>query len=496
MSRAKLTCAAGLLVLLAAPGQAQEWSSNRTLVVEVDPSGARDRASVRAVNASLERVVDELARRTGRIVRGLDGPKRAALVTVELVDRPIEQILEYVLGTCGLRAEFQPGAIEIVEENTEALSVERVRELAMSQYVRATMRFPGHPAVERGRLSQGALEEARGNLAAALEQYQILLDDYPNSPLRLEGHLRAGDALERLGRFAEAAGEYRHAAGTDEQDAQHVPARLGLARCQLALGNPELAEILVDTLDDAIPSDDRADTAERNLVRARTQVAREQFVDALATLDQLDRLGLPDSALAESMELRARAFEGLELMREAGRFWLVRARLTEGPQAAAAFERAATLADEDSDPLGVLFVVAEAQSAGAQAELGALERAARLQLGLPIDLNTEDTDDEERLRTCELWLEEARCSEARPVLLDLHQRRGELPALLRTRAALAWARCLHEQDGLEPALVALRQARASIEELEDRRTIDLFAAELLERSGQFTRAMAAYEGRY
>jgi tetratricopeptide (TPR) repeat protein len=482
----------------AAPSQTapSRWDSTDPLVVEVDPTGPRDRASVRAANASLERVVGELARRTGRVVEGLTGPGRNALVTVELIDRPVEQILEFVLGSAGMRAELRPGLLRVLPDDSETLSPERLRERALALYLRSTMEHPDHPAAERGRLSQGAVEEARGNLSAALEHYQTLIEFYPESPLHAEAHLRSGSALERLGRFAEAANEYRVAASGEESAPQHAPAKLGLARCRIELGNPDLAEIMIDMLDDAIPPSSRAEAAERGLVRAQAQVLREEFVEALATLDQLDRLGQPDSTLARSMELRAMAFEGLDLYREASRFWLVHARQTTGERSVQAFERAAQLAVEDDDPLGVLFVAAEAERAGSPAALGRMARAARLELGLLVDLEADDVTDVERVEVAEGWVAEGKTSAARPVLADLHARRTELLVSLRPRTAVAWARCLYAEDGLENALAALREARPAISDHDQRQPLDLLAAELLEGERQFTRAMAAYEGRY
>jgi hypothetical protein len=301
--------------------------------------------------------------------------------------------------------------------------------------------------------------------------------------------------LERLGRQAEAAQQYRLAsAGVDAP--QHAAARLGLARCQIALGNPDLAEVMVDALDDAVPATDRADAVDRGLVRARAQLLREEYVNSLASIDQLERGGLAARHSVEAMELRALCFEGLDLGREAARFWLVFARESRGAVADAAFERAAQLAAADDDPLGVMFVAAEAARAGSDAALGRLARAARLDLGLAVDLDTADTTDEERVEVCERWLAEGRVVAARPVLQVLHGRRTELPATLRPRAALAYARALHSEAGLEPALLALREGRAAIADPAERRSLDLLAAELLESAEQFQRAVAAYEGRY
>ncbi|MEO0650268.1 MAG: tetratricopeptide repeat protein [Planctomycetota bacterium] len=475
--------------------QTDAWESDAPLIVEIDPSGPRDRGSVRALNASLERVVDEIARRTGRIVEGLSGAERSALVTIELRDRPLDEILTIALGAAGLRHELHPGVLRVLPDDSAELGPERLRERAMVSYLRATTRFSGHPAAERGRLSQGEVEEARGNLYAAYEQYQTLLDNYPSSTLTYEAHLRSGSALERMGRYADAVIEYQIASKADQSLPQHAPARLGLARCQIELGNPDLADVMIDTLDDAAPATSREEAAERGLVRAKAQLLREEEVEALATLDQLDRFGLPDDQLARSMELRAMAFEGLDLYREASRFWLVFAAEADPGRAAIAYERAASLAERDNDPLAVMFVAAEAERAGSEADLGPMARRARLQLGLLVDLDA-DVPAVERIEICERWVSEGRFPAARPTLSELHAGREDLPAPLRPRAALAWARCLYDENGLEAALAALREARATIAVQADRAPLDLLAADLLERERQFQRAMHAYEGRY
>lgn len=476
--------------------EVETWRDGEPLEVWIETVGGRELASVHGRNVSLEHVLKEIARRTGRVVEGLSATRRGVLVSVALEERPVEQVLEYVLGGVGLVAELGPDTLRVREDDADRLSADRLRDRAMALYLRTTADHPGHIATERGRLSQGEVEHARGNLPAALEQYQVLLDSFPSSAFRAEAHLRSGAVLEELQRWAEAAQQYRLAATGAEDAPEYVPSRLGLARCQIELGNPDLALLMIESLDDARPPIDRQDQARRGLVRARAQLQREMWIDCLATLDQLDRVGLPEEAAAGAMRLRALAFEGLDLIREAGRAWLVHARMTEGVARDTAFERAAVIAMDDGDELGVLFVAAEAERAGSDAPLGPLARTARMALGLEVDLTTDDATDVERVEIAETYLELGDWLAAKPILADLHTRRTQVHPTLRQRAALAWGRCLYLDAGLEAALSVLREARPVIEDEIERLALDLMAAELLEGERQFARAVEAYEGRY
>lgn len=469
---------------------------NETLVVWVETVGGREVASVRGRNVSLDHILRELARRTGRIVEGLSANQRGVLVSINLEDRPLEQVLEYVLGGVELAAVLSPDILRVVEDDSDQLSVDRLRDRSMALYLRATREHAGHPAAERGRLSQGELEEARGNLAGANEQYQSLIENYTSSAFRADAHLRSGLVLEKQGRWSEASQQFRQASSGSENEPEYVPARLGLARCQIELGNPDQARWMLEALNDAVPPTDGQDQAERGLVQARAELLRDYPVECLATLDQLDRAGLPEDRAAEAMRLRALAFEGMNLIDEAGRAWLVHARLAEGVERDTSFERAALIAMEEGDHLGVLFVVAQAEEAGSNAALAPVGRAARIALGLNVDLSGDDANDEERIATCEQWLEAGDYLSAKPVLATLHQRRTELHPTLRQRAALAWGRCLYRDAGLEAALSALREARPNIQDETERDALDLLAASLLEGERQWARADKAYEGLY
>ncbi|QDU70019.1 tetratricopeptide repeat protein [Engelhardtia mirabilis] len=471
-------------------------SDGEPLYVWLEQVGAETQVTVRGRNVSLETVLKEIARRDQRIVEGLSATRRGVLVSIELEERPIEEVLEYVLGGAGLVAELSPGLLIVREDDSSQLTVERLRERAMALYLRATTRYPGHASTERGRLSQGEIEEDRGNPTAALEQYQTLLETFSGSPYRPEAYLRSGLVLEELERWAEAAQQFRQASGDTEFTPEYIPARIGLARCQMEMGNPDMALLMIESLDDAVPPRSRQDQAERGLVRARCQLQREMFVECLGIVDQLERAGLSDADSAEAMRLRAQAFEGLHYYPEAGRAWLVHARMTDGAIRDVSFERAAAIAMDDGDHIGVLFVAAECEKAGSGALLGPMARSARRALGLPIDLGVDDATDSERIKICEEWLEEGELTFAKPVLADLHARRATVHPSLRQRAALAWGRCLYLEAGVEAALSVLRDARPNIEEPAERLALDLMAAEMLEAERQFARAVEAYEGRY
>jgi len=464
------------------------------LVVDVVADNEGARCSILGSNVPVDRVVREIAERTGRELSGFEGVARAALVTVELKDRPIGEVLEVVLGSVGLRHELREGHLRVLRDDTSDREPATLRDQATAAYLLALQRFPSHPLGAAARLSQARMEIHRGNGTSALDHLRALVESYRTAPLVHDARIAAAGVLESLGRFAEAAAELRLVIGAAGAEHWHPKARLDLARNTLALGNPELAEAMLTTLERAHPTIDRGVIAAREFVRAEAYLELKRWIDALHAVERCAVRGLPVDAETQAMSIRARAFEGLDMVQEASRAWLIVASDERAPRRALAFERAASLALEAEEELSVLFVAQAAVSAGVDAEVDPAVFEARRRLGLPEDgllmpVSMALTYAAE-LAATERW------QELTPVLKRLHNER----ALLELAAFVELGRLRAEQTfalaGIAAALDVLRDTRWELERPEDRLALDRVAAALLERVRDYNGAVLAYEGVY
>lgn len=487
-----------LIALASFAGRAHaqsEWQQIHPTRVEVAGRGAEARATVVAVNVSVETLVDRIAERTDRRVEGFGPSGNPALVTVELIDRPLMQVLEVVLGSVGLSFELQPGVLRILDAEAESHDVRLLEARSLAHYLRATTTFPNHPLAAKARLDQGELEERRGNLEAAFDHYQSMLEGFPYSDLVSDAHLMSGAVLEKLGRYAEAHTEYLSVTRLPNTDPRRNQARLALARCQLELSNPSFAVLMVRRLEEEEPTSDIEIHSERLTLLAKALELAEMPMEALEVLDQLERLGGPLVHAIEAMEIRARALEALDLLQAASRAWLVVARERSGADAHAAYRRAADLTERVGDPLSVLFIAKEAAIASPPLDLSGYLRRARLDLGLDVDLSGE-VPAEERWKIVQHWMQEERFDRADPELQRLFEQRGALDPALARDVVVRFAERTYVRSGLESALGALREGRRDATDPAIRAAYDLRAGKLLESERAYVRAAAAYHGDY
>jgi tetratricopeptide (TPR) repeat protein len=479
--------AAGVLSL-AAP---QEGNLLEPQEIRVVPREGRDWFTVRAQNASALSVLREVTRLSGHELNGLDLLDRPALLTVDLSDRPIEHVLEYALGSLGLRYELDRRSITVLEG--EPRSSEEHLDLATASWIRVANRFPDHPAAADARFAQAQLAELRGLDGAARSLYLTLVEDYPNAALTGEAYMRAGRISARLGQWSDASRIYRTLADLDVASEYHAAARLEWARTMVAQGDPRSAMYMLSALDANYPTFDRTELTARRLVKARALNSRELYMEALEELDLAD----PDFdslGALEALQIRAVALEGIGLPGEAARAWLLYADEATGRERVFAFGQAARLSLEAEDELAVLFVVRQAEEAGVEVGLEGFERTARARLGFVVDTETKTIVD--RLDQAEEWLDAEDFERAAEPLESLFLARGALDDATAARVCVAWARCLDGTTGLGPAIQALTSVRADFEDLEHRRLIDTGAARLFEAHNRFDDAIEAYQGRY
>ena len=487
--------AALLLPLLAASGSPQDLSEP-DLVVAVERSDGVSWCTIRAENAPVQRVVRAVADQLGYEVEGFDEVHRAALVIADLRDRPLSQALEYVLGSVGLAADVRQGVIAVRPEAAGEVDPESLLDRAMVAYLRAGGRFPTHPLGAGARLSQGSIEELRGNLPAALGQYEFVLENYPASTLRPRATWLAARALERLGQTADANRLYQELANLEVEHDFEVEAWMGMVRTTVDLGDPGRALSVLNALDGHVPPRDEADRRERLFQRARAEVGDGRAMEALRTIEDLERAGMSAEQRTACFALGAVALEAVGQEEMAGRSWLLYARASEGEESEKALENAARLAlVRDAEAL-VLLICEEADARGFAARLEPYRLEARRRLGLLTVLDARRAAPLERLELAEAWVRRGRVEDAAEVLESLFEERGGLDQEALVRVYAVRARVLEKVRGPEAALELLRSFRRGLEDPAGRSRLDVLAGELLERQGRFEEAIEAYGGRY
>lgn len=471
-------------------------------VVKLERRDGIELWTVRARDASVRALLERVAELSQRGLEATSAIERAPLVTIALELRPLDQVLEFALGSAGLLVEVSETSIHVRADRGADETPDQRAGLAAAAWERAAGRHPRHPIAASARLAQGELLELRGRSDAARQRYLELVESAPSAPATSEAYLRAGRIAAARGDWREASEHFRALANLPGADEYRAVARVELARSTLRLGDAKSALHILDMLDASHPCWERTELSARALVRIDALLAERRFQEALLELETR----APDFdplAAGEVPGLRARALEGAGLSDEAARAWLLVAREELGPAHTAtsrvgAFQAAARLAEESGDPLGVLYACRAAQNAGFGACVAEPERRARLALGV-VDPPADTTPRAElRLAQAERWLERHELERASSELEVLYQEREhlELPALGRARLALAWTRCLAASEGIESAARSARLEREHLETNEGRVHLDRGLARLFEEHALFERAADAYQGDY
>lgn len=444
----------------------------------------------------LRRVLDELCSALAIDLEGFDGTKRAALVTADLRQQPLDRALEFVLGSVGLRGRLRTGALVVSEDGFDSATRAELLRFAAASYLQAHAAHPDHALAPHARVQQGRIEEERGNWNAALEHYQVVAEDYATSPVMAEALYRSGLIHERLSQWGTASLVFRQLINLDVSHSYAGRGRGELARCLVRLGDYATALGALDLLDDRYPADTARERLERRLLRAETMLGRGEHVECLRILERLESSGLASEERLAAQALRARAFEGLEMPSEAARAWILHARGTTGSDHANAIERAIQLALAEDDELGVLFAVSQARTSELRRELAPYEARARAQLGLVAALSPDELSIKEKLDLADEESTSGDPERVMQLLEPLFAGRGALAGDLRVRLVGLWASALHALSGAEEALAFLREERAATADPAELRRLDVLAAGLLEGDGRFDDAVRAYEGSY
>jgi hypothetical protein len=495
------------------------------LVVEVlrDEDGT-EYATVVGTNVSIRSVLERVAKSTERLLWGFGEDERgltAPLVTVELRDRPLTEVVEYMLGTAGLVGEIDANVIN-VRTDTTSENRDALLSRALAGYSRASYRFPNHELAASARLAQGAIEELRGLDQAALSHYQLLIDAHSTSSLVLEAHMRSGALLQGQGQWARAIEEYRRVteltpSDLDETTSGEAPrgdllvgtdgatiedyfraAHLEIARCNLELGHADWAIQMLNVLERKHPAATRQGIVDRRILRARCYLEDGKYIESLKVLDELERGFVTRDDMVTMLGLRAHCFDNLDLRPEAARAWVIHAHQVDEPERSASFERAAEHFLVLEDYLGVLFLAENARTLGSSANVRTAERIARSALGLAVAMDEDNSTIPERFEAARVATEREDWTLATQLLSPLFRELEIVPLELRDDVALEWSRTLYATSGINAAIAALRTARKLFERTqpEDTTRLDARAGQLFEQESRFDLALDAYDGKY
>lgn len=482
------------LLLAAAPAPAQVQLE--PAVVKLERREGRELWTVRASQSSPYALLERVAELSGRRLEATSALERAPLIDVSLQERPLEQVLEFALGSAGLRCRVERDVLLVRSDVGAQDTAEQVAGFAAEAWSRASTRFPRHPIAATARLAQGELLELSGRADSARASYLELLSSTPSSPAAGEAFLRAGRLAASRGDWSEASEHFRSLANLPGAGEYQAVARIELARATLALGDAAGALHILEALEREHPCWDPSETAARALVRIEALLAQDRAPEALIELD-LAGERFAALGLAALPELRARALAAAGASDEAARALLDLARSQSGPERIATYREAARLAEQSGDPLGVLYVAREARAAGFGPAVAEAETRARRTLGL--ERPPQDAPDAmQRLVQAERWLDRRELEAASEAFATLHAELEhlELAPVMRARVVLGRVRCVRLERGLDEAVALARSERERMESDEGRQRLDLGMAALFAELGQHERAADAYTGEY
>ncbi len=449
--------------------------------------------TVRVRDYSATKLLDRIAELTARSIEGRGYLEQAPLLTVHLDRRPLDQILEFSLGSVELRSEIRRDAITISPVNAD-LESDDLTALAVAAWIRATTRFPDSDHAPVARLAQGELAELRGLGQTARNYYIEVTEDYPDSEVVDDAYMRAGRLSARMGLPNEAVKYFTVLA--DINGSEYRPAaRLELARALIELGDWEYSLHIIKRLEQAFPAIDPVERTARALVRASAQNKSGSPVQALRELDGMDE-GFDPLGAWEALAIRAKALEAMNMPGEAAHAWLSYSRDASTDERELALEQAARLSLAAGNEMATLFICKEAARLGIAGGFPTYQRKARQALGFAIAGDARGAGTVDRIEHGEALIAEGELTIAYGLFEDLFAGRRGLNETQAARVTRGWATCIASTDGFEEAVSVLSNERARYQTLEAKMQLDMIAARLLENAGLLGRAVDAYQGSY
>lgn len=490
------------LVICALLSLAQAPEDGVRVRLEHTSGGILCSVSARNVSAreALAAVAHELGRELTVTASGGDVASSEPL-TIELLDRPLEDVLDFISGSAGLRVERGQAHLALGAELAADAPREQLLQRASNAWQRAMKSFPADEQVAAALMTLASIELERGDADKAREYWGALVDNRPESELVPTAIYNYGRSLEQVGQWRSAVEWFTSLANHLAADELREAAWLELSRCQAHLGDARQVHYLMDTLDAEFPVSTADGQADRLLIRARAWNTQKLPVDALRCLDLAERTGASILDGREFTALRARALE-LYGMPEAGALaWLGFSLDAAGHDLAIALEEAARLALVSGEEATAILIEAMATERGVPtSDTTTIAAQARQGLGLKLREAPHSGSPAARLNYAEQHLADKQWELARGAIASLIPDLGTFDEETRTRLAIVWANCLATEKhpasptALNSAVDFLRETVRSLSDLEHRRSIYLAAAQLLEAAGDTAGALNAYGG--
>ena len=450
--------------------------------------------SISAPRTPLNGIVEQLARGIQVQIEGLELISPTALVTVELRDRPVEQALEWMLGSAGLRANWRTGVVQIREVIPASPTPDELRDCALATYSGALRSFPDVEAGAAAAFAKASIYEQRGNVEQAITSYDSLVRAFPQSKQAPEALVRSARQLFTRNNFADAGAHFADLLRLSTDGPFATEARLGFANCLARQADFRTALRLISALDTASPASNRADLHERLLIRARCILGDGNAAGARKLLLESENGGLEPELEADFYELSALALPSDAPPEYAAVVWMEHARRSTGKARAAAAAESARLTRLAGDELGALWIDRWAQINGVGEATNAHAQAAREALGLDSKaLSTDPVEDRlaraERLMRARLW------AEANSAFMALRESAPPMDDASRARLYVGLARCLNGLERVDDAITMLREGLELVSDKDRRRDFYVTAATIFEEHELVDDAIEAYRGR-
>ena len=336
-----------LLVLLGAPLDAlPRVAQHGPFDIEVVRENGDLLCTIAARNAPVQAIVAELAERAGLEIDGARHVPNEAEATVRLERRPLDQVLQYVVGGLGVRASTTSHRILLRPELPPFPTETDLLDAADLAYRRALKYDPNSAFADRAEFALGQIALRRGNPDAAVGHWDILIDQYKESPLVPEALFRGAEVRVSQGRWADAALELSELIELEIPHEFAMDAHRLLALCTTRVGNHQRALYHIDALDKQFPPETGAELARRNFIRARAHTGLGNAVAALRLLDARESRLFAGDHPGERIELVAAAMQVAGRPQDAAVAWLEYAGRATGTEQARAYGLAAELALE------------------------------------------------------------------------------------------------------------------------------------------------------
>lgn len=498
-----------LRVLLTALALATAAQAQGRLQLETEVFEGEVLLTLRAEQVPVARLLSAAADELGLELRGTGGLDTERELDAFLVRRPLRSALNDVLLGAGLRVRVTGEALE-VEDDLPAFATSR--DAFMRSYLahESLLREePEHFAAVTFelRLAEACVALGPEHHAQAIVSYDRIAKQHADSPEAPEALLRSAALLGGQDRWNEAALRYRELAdlGPDRSsNALQSQALTGFARCMNALAATSndqgyrtecatKALMALDTVAQSSPSSDRSTRYERAVVRARALSLSAEPLKAMKAIDLAAELSPRGSEDPTLLALRAEAFSAAGRHGDASTAWMMHARFVEADARVASWQKAADAALAGDFEVAVILIHGVAADAGHGDALQTQLNAAELRLELGGERVTSLTAQQSVDRGARL-LEQGLTDEAVVTLRRAWSARETLADEARLGLAVTYAQAL-DADGLESESIGvLRAAAASFDRTTDRQVLYRAAADLHERRGRVTAAIAALRG--